>query len=173
MIWGCMTTFGLETWYKIEGRMDLGNFLWSLYKITFWIQVGWSFNKKLFPNTQAKLCKNGWHHNHFNSFNGLHDLQMWFPLSTSRQFSNGDFTNLQHLPKVSNNYGSMCVQCIPILMNNITWSFMKTYHKELMMCSRVRVIGLFTKDFVGNLNKTNYPYIIYDLALQHTFLLSM
>ena len=29
MIWGCMTTFGLGAWYKIEGRMDehLYNFI--------------------------------------------------------------------------------------------------------------------------------------------------
>ena len=36
-----------------------------------------------------------------------------------------------------------------------------------------RVIGPITKDFVSNLNKIEYMYVIYHLALQYTFLLSM
>lgn len=38
-------------------------------------------------STQTKTYKNGWHHNRFNSFNGLHELQIWIPLNKFGQSS--------------------------------------------------------------------------------------
>ena len=66
-----------------------------------------------------------------------------------------------------------CVQLIPISMNKFAWRFMRACHEELTLCWRVGVIGLISKDFVGNLNKIEDLYIVSHLALQHTFLLSM
>ena len=81
MIWKYMMAFGLGAMYKIAGGMNkhlykfiLEFFCGPLYKITIWIQVGWYFNRIMIPSTQARSCKNGWHHNHFNSFNGMHNL---------------------------------------------------------------------------------------------------
>ena len=82
-IWECMTAFKAGAWYRIEGRMNrhlykfiLENSCGPLYKITICIKVGWSFNWIMIPSTQARLSKNGRHHNHFDYFNGMHNLQI-------------------------------------------------------------------------------------------------
>ena len=54
-------------------------------------------------------------------------------------------------------------------MNKIAWRFMRACHKELTLCLRIGVTRPITKDFVGNLNETEYPCIISHLALQHTY----
>ena len=58
-------------------------------------------------------------------------------------------------------------------MNKIAWRFMKACNEELALCSRVGNIGPITKYFVGNLNKIEYLCIVYHLALQRIFLLSI
>ena len=108
-------------------------------------------------------------HNHFNFINSLHNLRIWIPLKTSRHFSDDAWTNSWHLQEVYNNCGSICIKCIPISMNKIAWHFMRARHKELMLCWRVGNIGPIYRDFVGNLNKTEYLYIVSHLALQHTY----
>ena len=180
MIRGCNTVFGLGAWYMTESRMDrhfykfiFEEYCGPLYIITIWIQLGWFFNRIMIPSTQARSCKNAWHHNHFNSFNGLHNLRIWIPWNTLGHFSNGAWTNLQHLQEVSKKFESVCVQCIPNLVNKTAWRFMKACHKELMLCWSIGVTRPITKDFVGNLNKIEYMYIVSHLALHHTFLLSM
>ena len=176
MMWGSMTAFGPRAWYKIKGRRDrhLNKFIKKnscgpLYRITIWIRLGWLVNRTIIPSTRARSCKNGWHHNHFNSFSGMYNLWIWISLNTFEHFSNGAWTNLQYLQVVFKNCGSVCVQCIPISTNMIAWYFMKICHKELTLCWRVGITRPITKDFVGNLNKTEYLYIISHLTLQHTF----
>ena len=56
-----------------------------LYRYTTWIQV--SFNKITIPSTQARLCKNGWHHERFNFFRDMHMLRNWIPLLGTSQMT--------------------------------------------------------------------------------------
>ena len=128
------------------------------------------FNRIMIPSTQARACKNGWHHNHFNSFNGLHNLWIWISLNTFGHFSNNSWTNLRHLQEVSKTCGSMYVQCISISMNKFAWNFLKACHEELTPCWRIGVIEPITKDLVGNLNKIEYLYIVLHVALQNFLL---
>ena len=92
---------------------------------------------------------------------------------TQRHFSNDAWTNLQHLQEVFKNCGSVCVQCIPISVNMIAWHCMRACHEELTLCWKVGVTWSITKEFVGNLNIIEYFYIVFHLALQHTYLLSI
>jgi hypothetical protein len=131
-----------------------------LYRSTIWIQIGWSFNMMMISSTRARLCKNGWHHNQSHSFNSMHNIQIWITLNTFGHFSNNAWTNLQHLQEVSKNYKIVCVQCILIAMQMIAWCFMRACHNELTLCWRVGVTGPITEDFVGNLNKIEYMYIV-------------
>ena len=80
-------------------------------------------------------------------------------------------TCLRQLQQVFKNCGSMCVRCILILVNMVAWRFMRASHKELTLCWRVGITEPITKDFVRNLNKTKYMYVISHLTLQHTFLI--
>ena len=106
----------------------------------------------------------------FNSFNAciISGFEShWALLGTSQT----TLEEIDDTSKRSKNYGSVCVQCIPISMNMIAWHFMRARHKELMLCWRERVIGLIAKDFISNLNKTEYQYIVFNLALQDILLL--
>jgi hypothetical protein len=58
-----------------------------------------------------------------------------------------------------------------ISVNMIAWRFTRACREESTMCWRVGVIGPITKDFVGNLNKIEYMFIVSHSALQHTLLL--
>ena len=96
-----------------------------------------------------------------------------YPIEYFGHFSDGAWTNLQHLQEVSKNCGRVCVQCIPISVNKIAWRFMRACHKELRLCWRVGVTWPITQEFVCNLNKVENLYIVSKFALHHTFLLSM
>ena len=114
------------------------------------MQVGWSLKMIMIPSTRARSCKNVWHHNHFNFVNGLQNIWIWIPSNTSRHFSNDAWTNSWHLQEVFENCRSVCVQCIPISINKFAYRF--------MLCWRTWRIEPITKDFVSNLNKTEYMY---------------
>ena len=109
-----------------------------LYKIRIWIQVDWSCNRIMIPSTRARSCKNVWHHNNFNSFNGLQILHIWISLNTYGHFSNNAWTNLRHLLEVFKNYRSICVRCIPIWVNKIAWRFMRICHEEFKVVLKSR-----------------------------------
>ena len=57
MIWGCMTTFGLGAWHRIEGIMDqhMYKFIWKTSCnlqscITIWFQSMLCFNRIMIQN---------------------------------------------------------------------------------------------------------------------------
>ena len=132
--------------------------LWSMVVGRWWFEnawrllgrehgTKWSFNMIMIPSTWEISCKNGWHHNHFDSFNDMHNLWTWITLNTSGHFSNSVLTNLRHLQEVSKNCGSMCVQCILVSIKRIAWRLMRARHKKLTMCWRVRVSKPINKGY--------------------------
>ena len=160
-IWGCITTLGPRAWYKNEGRMDRHMYKFCLRK-SLWSSIP---NYKLDPRRLVFQRDNDSKHTYKN-------MQEWFlsqafrllqwhaqspglnPIEIFGHFSNGAWTNLRHLQRVSKTCGSICVQCITILMNKVAWRFMIACYKELMLCWRVGITRPITKVFVGNLNKT-------------------
>jgi len=175
MIWKCMTTFGSGVWYKIEARIDkhvykfiLEFFCGLLYIITIYIQIGWSFNIIMIPSTWVRACKNGWHHKHFYSFNGMHNLQIWIPLNTSGYFSKDTKfitlpRDIQELLKsvcsVSSNFSKQ--DCMALY---------KSMPQRIDVVLRVEVATPITTNFVGKSNKTKWVYIDSHLTLHHNFL---
>jgi hypothetical protein len=167
MIWGCMTTFGLGAWYKIESRMDKHpyKFIWN-----FWL---WSTlkNYNLDPNRLAFQHDNDPKHTSKTMPKWLASQPFEF-LQWSAQ--SPDLIHLillgisqtmfERIYDTSKRYPRIVGVCVCSIYPNFNEQDCMTLCKN--MSQRIDVVlknGVtwpITKDFVSNLNKTKYMYLV-------------
>ena len=169
---------GQGAWYKIEGRMNrnmykciLENLSWSTIQIYNLDPSRLVFQHDNDSMDMSKIVQEWLASQPFQ-------LLQWHAQSPNLNPIEHFWALLKHRlnkpttpPRGIQEYGSVCVQCIPIFVNMIACRFMRTCHKELMLCWRVGVTEPITKDLVDNLIKTEYLCIVFHLALLHTLIL--